>query len=228
MAHNFSLPQKTIEQTITRRGRLHAYEELEPTKTALLVVDMQNAFVEKGAGHAWIPTAADTCPNINKIAATLRRSGGVIVWLLNTFTIESLQSWSHFHEYLSSPEGLKLRSESMSEGSHGHQLYKTLEAQSIDLFILKSRYSAFIQGSSELETVLRDRGIDMILIAGTATNVCCESTARDGMMLNFRTLMISDACSASTDEAHAASLCSFITNFGDVQTTNDVIAMLQK
>ena len=226
--HNFFLPQKIVEQTIARRGRLHAYENLESAKTALLVVDMQNAFVEKGAGHAWVPTAAATCPNINKIAHTLRASGGTIVWLLNTFTEESLRSWSHFHEYLSSPEGLKRRSESMREGSPGHQLYEALDTKPTDLFVPKTRYSAFIQGSSELEKVLRDHRIDTILITGTATNVCCESTARDGMMLNFRTLMISDACSASTDEAHAASLCSFITNFGDVQTTDEIMAMLHK
>ena len=61
-----------------------------------------------------------------------------------------------------------------------------------DLTVEKNRFSAFIQGSSDLAAVLRGRGLDTILITGTVTNVCCESTARDAMMLNFKTVMITD------------------------------------
>jgi nicotinamidase-related amidase len=66
-----------------------------------------------------------------------------------------------------------------------------------------------------------------VLIAGTATNVCCESTARDAMMLNYKTVMVSDACSAFTAQEHAASLDSFLLNFGDVQTTEEVMTLLR-
>src|SRR5690348_15381086 len=61
-----------------------------------------------------------------------------------------------------------------------------------DLTLLKNRYSALIPGSSPLERTLRGMGIDTILIAGTKTNVCCESTARDAMMLDFKVIMIED------------------------------------
>jgi len=224
--HDFGIPKDVAERVIARRGTLHPYRSLLPKRTALVVVDMQNAFVKEGAGHAYVPEAASTCPNINRLAEATRAAGGTVVWILNTVTKESLDSWSHFHHQLSTPEGFKRRTESMSEGAHGHELYETLKPAPEDLMVRKSRYSAFIQGSSDLDQVLRSRGIDTVLIAGTATNVCCESTGRDAMMLNYRALMISDGCSASTDEQHAASLYTFIMNFGDVQSTEEVCALL--
>ncbi|MEY3652275.1 MAG: hypothetical protein RL739_445 [Pseudomonadota bacterium] len=214
-------------RVIARRGHLHAFSHMAPQRTALVVVDMQNAFVKKGAGHAWVPAAAATCGAINRLAEALRLKGGTVVWILNTFTEESLQSWSHFHENLSSPAGLKLRSETMSAGHDGHALYADLQPQAGDWHVPKTRYSAFIQGSSDLHERLQKEGIDTVLIAGTATNVCCESTARDAMMLNYKTVMVSDACSAFTPQEHAASLDSFLLNFGDVQTTEEVMTLLR-
>ena len=224
--HKFDIPADVEARVIQRRGRLHAYEAVDPVRTALIVVDMQNAFVKKDAGHAYVEDAASTCPNINRVADELRKAGGTIVWILNTVTPESLESWSHFHRELSTPAGRQRRTESMSEGTHGHELYEALKPVTGDLTVRKSRYSAFIQGSSDLDQVLRSRGIDTVLISGTATNVCCESSARDAMMLNYRTLMVSDACSASTDEQHTATLYSFIINFGDVQTTEEVVTRI--
>ena len=63
-----------------------------------------------------------------------------------------------------------------------------------------------------------------ISITGTVTNVCCESSARDAMMLNFRTVMVSDGCAAVTDEEHAASLIAFHLLFGDVLTVDECIS----
>ena len=91
----------------------------------------------------------------------------------------------------------------------------------------KKRFSAFIQGSSELAEVLRARGLDTLLITGTVTGVCCESTARDAMMLNFKTIMVSDACAARSDGEHGAALVAFYVTFGDVMTTDEVVAALQ-
>ena len=88
-----------------------------------------------------------------------------------------------------------------------------------DLKVQKTRYSAFIQGSSNLEAMLRARGIDTVIITGTVTNVCCESTARDAMMRNFRTIMVTDANAATSDELHNASLSAFYLKFGDIMPT---------
>ncbi len=81
----------------------------------------------------------------------------------------------------------------LDETSDGFKLYSELEALPGDLRVKKIKYSAFIAGSSDIDTQLRRSGIDTVLIAGTATNVCCESTARDAMLLDYRVIMLSDA-----------------------------------
>ncbi len=221
--HKIDIPASVTDRIMMWRGHLH-FENLIGPKTALIVVDMQNAFVKPDAGHALIDEAASIVPNINRLATALRGADGTVVWIKNTFTEESLQSWSHFHEELWTPERTARRSETMARGTYGYALYDELDVQSGDLQIEKFRYSAFIQGSSTLETEMRSRGIDTLIITGTATNVCCESTARDAMMLNFRTIMVSDGNAAGSDEAHNASLASFWGTFGDVQSTDELIA----
>lgn len=223
----FEPSAKLIERVIARRSRLHAFEELVPRRTALVVVDMQNSFVQQGGGHAWVPAAAATCPTINRLAQGLRELGGTVVWILNTYTPDSEKSWSHFHRELSSVQGHALRSRCMAEGDPGHALYADLIAMPQDWRVKKNSYSAFIQGSSDLHPRLQAQGIDTVLIAGTATNVCCESTARDSMMLNYRTLMVSDACSAMSVQEHESCLSNFLFNFGDVQTTDEVLSRLR-
>ena len=90
----------------------------------------------------------------------------------------------------------------------------------------KTRFSAFIEGSSDINQQLRSHEIDNVLISGVATNVCCEATARDAMMLNYNTTMISDALAAMTPEAHENSLRSIYGLFTDVQTVAEVIEKL--
>jgi ureidoacrylate peracid hydrolase len=84
-----------------------------------------------------------------------------------------------------------------------------------------------VQGSSDLPQRLRAQGYDTVLIVGTVTNVCCESSARDAMMLNFKTIMVSDANAARTDAEHNATLGSFYAIFGDVMDTDFLIERLE-
>ena len=93
-----------------------------------------------------------------------------------------------------------------------------------DTVLFKNRYSALIPGSSSLETMVRGRSIDTLLIGGTKTDVCCESTARDAMMLDFKTVMLADCCAALTDEEHRNALETIIQQFGDVMTADEVVA----
>ncbi len=95
-----------------------------------------------------------------------------------------------------------------------------------DLRLFKNRYSALIAGSSQLERVLRGRGIETLLIGGTKTNVCCESTARDAMMLDFNVVMVSDCLAALSDEEHRGTLENVIQQFGDVLTVDEVLERL--
>jgi ureidoacrylate peracid hydrolase len=67
-----------------------------------------------------------------------------------------------------------------------------------------------------------------LLITGTVTGVCCETTARDAMMLNFKTVMVTDGNAAMTDEQHAASLIGFYLTFGDIMSTDMLIDCLTR
>ena len=105
-------------------------------------------------------------------------------------------------------------------------MYGALESQPADLFVSKTRFSPFVSGSSNLESMLRARRIRNLIVVGTATNMCCESAARDAMMLDYRVVMVADACAARYDEDHLAGLTSFYQSFGDVRLTGDVIDRL--
>jgi ureidoacrylate peracid hydrolase len=83
-------------------------------------------------------------------------------------------------------------------------------------------------GASDLPERLRARGFDTVLITGTVTNVCCESSARDANMANFRTIMVSDGNAANTQEEHDASLSAFYNIFGDVMDTDMIVANLRR
>src|ERR1700751_1514468 len=88
------IPQSIIDDVVQHRGREHIFDDLDPKKTALLVVDMQNGFMMQGIGHAPCAMAIEIVPNINRIAETLRATGGLVVWIKNTVTSETMASWS--------------------------------------------------------------------------------------------------------------------------------------
>jgi ureidoacrylate peracid hydrolase len=225
--HKIAIPQSIVERVIARRGREHVYDNLDPRRTALLVVDMQNAFMLPSVAHTLCPMACTIVPNVNRLAQAMRESGATVVWIKTTYTPETLQDWSTFYQ-LSRPEQSAKRAQALAAGSKGHELWAELDVQPSDLTVEKMRFSAFIQGSSNLAEVLRERGIDTVVVTGTVTGVCCESTARDAMMLNFRTIMVTDGNAAMTDADHNASLANFYLSFGDVMSTDKVIEYLSR
>lgn len=225
--HKVDIPQSVVKRVIERCGTEHPHANLDPARTALVVIDLQNGFMLKGVAHALCEAAVDIVPNVNRLAAAVRRTGGKVFWIQNTHDEACLTSWSHMHEMVR-PEKREHRSRAMSEGTLGHQLWADLDVRPEDARLQKRRFSALIQGSSDLEASLRAGGYDTVLITGTVTNVCCESTARDAMMLNFRTIMVSDGNAAANDEEHNASLVAFYLTFGDVMDTDLVIRCLER
>ena len=223
--HRISIPQSVIDDIVRSRGREHVFDRLDPAKTALIVVDMQNGFLMKGVAHALCEEAIEIVPNINRLADAVRRTGGMVVWIQTAATPETLQSWSVNVE-MNGPERTAHRVASLAPGTKGYELWADIDVKPDDLRIEKTRFSAFIQGSSNLEAVLRARGIDTVIITGTVTNVCCESTARDAMMRNFKTVMVTDANAATSDELHNASLSAFYLKFGDIMPTDMVVSSL--
>jgi ureidoacrylate peracid hydrolase len=225
--HKVSISQSIIDRVIARRGREHIFDDLNPAKTALVVVDMQNGFMLPEVAHAPCAMALEIVPNINRLAQAVRDTGGAVIWIQTAYTDETLTNWSTLYGMVG-PKGAEKRKRSLSVGGKGYEIYPDLKIEPQDLIVEKMRYSAFIQGSSNIEEVLRTRGLDTLLITGTVTNVCCESTARDAMMRNFKTIMITDGNAANTDEDHNAALGNFYLTFGDIMSTDFAIGCLKR
>ena len=225
--HRLSISQSVIDRVVARRGREHIFDDLNPANTALVVVDMQNGFMLPEVAHAPCEMALEIVPNINRLATALRETGGTVVWIQTAYTDETLTSWSTLYGMVG-PKGTEKRRRSLTVGGKGYEIWPELKVEPADLIVEKNRYSAFIQGSSNLEAILRGRGLDTLLITGTVTNVCCESTARDAMMRNFKTVMITDGNAANTDEDHNAALNNFYLTFGDIMSTDFAIGCLKR
>jgi ureidoacrylate peracid hydrolase len=222
--HRYVVADSVRERVLRRQGRLLSHDAIDAGRTALLVVDMQNYFVAEGFPLE-IPLARAIVPNINRAAKAMRAAGGTVLWIQTT-SAGALERWGNFHRHMLTAERSQIRLDSLDEAAEGFKLYPTLEVLPTDLFAKKVKYSAFIAGSSDIDAQLKSRGVDTVLITGTATNVCCESTARDAMMLDYRVIMLSDGNAAFTDEEHAATLNSFLLFFGDVMSTDEALARL--
>jgi ureidoacrylate peracid hydrolase len=219
------MPQEYVKRMIARQGRAHTCETFDGPRTALLVVDMQNYFMAEPYPPA-CPAARAIVPNVNRLADAMRAAGGKVIWLQIASPEVSGGNWPTMMERFT-PERARTHSESMGLDSHGFQLWHELDVRAEDERLVKLRFSAFTPGSSDLDALLKKHGIETVVVTGVATNVCCESTARDAMMLNYRAVMVSDGCATATDAEHAASIGSFYLYFGDVQTTDEIIERLK-
>jgi ureidoacrylate peracid hydrolase len=94
--------------------------------------------------------------------------------------------------------------------------------------VSKGRFAAFIPGTCDLHQILQERGIDTLIITGTVTNCCCESTARDAMQLNYKVIFVSDGNAALSDAEHNATLNNMCALFADVMSTDEVVSALER
>jgi ureidoacrylate peracid hydrolase len=222
--HRYVLPEWVKERILRRQGRLFANETIEAARSALVVVDMQNYFCAEGF-PAEVPLSRAVVPNINRLARAMRAAGGTVVWV-QTDSAEALTRWGNHHKHMLTPERVQKRLAGLDAKSDGFKLFGALEAAGGDLRVRKTTYSAFMPGSCDLDAQLKARGIDTVLITGTATNVCCESSARDAMLRDYRVAMISDGNATWTDEEQAGTLNTFAIFFGDVMTTDEALARI--
>lgn len=218
------ISQHIIDRVMARRGRLHLFERFDARRTALVVIDMQRTFCAPGA-PAEVPASRGIVGPINRLAAGLRDKGGTVIWCThaNVGTGEG-SDWRNFFDHFVSDEVRERTIESLSPGGSGQRIWDDLDVRESDIKLFKNRYSALVPGSSQLERILRSLGIDTLLICGTKTNVCCESTARDAMMLDFKVVMVSDGTAALSEEEHRATLDNIIQQFGDVMSVDEILA----
>jgi ureidoacrylate peracid hydrolase len=223
--HKVSIRKHILDRITARRGDLHWFERLEPKKSALVVIDMQNTFCQPGAPGE-VPLSREIVPGINRLAGRLRTMGVPVIWVLHANTVNAgVTDWENFFNYVvRNPEIRRRMAESVSP--ERQEVWKDLDRRAGDIVLIKNRYSALAHGSSTLERVLRNLGVDTLLVAGTKTNVCCDSTARDAMMLDFKAVLLSDCCAALSDDEHLASLETFIQQFGDVMTADEALERL--
>ena len=222
--HEIDIPQAIIDRGVARRGARHVFDAIDPLRTALLVIDMQNCFLVPEFSVIEVPRSRDIVDNVNALAQATRRGGGVVVWTQHTFRPD----WTVWHDYFARGKWRDRMIAETAEGSFGYGIHDSMDVGADDLVVLKKRYSALIPGSTEPDVAveLRRRGIDTVIVVGTLTNVCCESTARDAMMLDFKTLFIADANATRGDAEHNATLISMVQVFADVRFTGDVLELI--
>jgi ureidoacrylate peracid hydrolase len=223
--HKIAIPQAAIDRVLARRDKLHVFDDIDPARTAHIVVDLQNGFMAPGA-PAEIPAARDIVPNVNRISAALRAAGGLVVYIQNTINADAKETWSNWFTHMSGGRRQQAMDAAFAEGSDGHAIWPGLEVLPGDLKVKKTRFGALVPGASDLHNVLQARNIDTVIITGTATNVCCESTARDAMMMNYKVIFVSDGTATWNDEEHNATLGIMLAQFADVMSTDEVVVRL--
>jgi ureidoacrylate peracid hydrolase len=150
------------------------------------------------------------------------------VYIQNTFDPITVATWSTFFDHFCTPERRRRMIEAFSPGAFGHGLWHGLEVLAKDLKVQKRRFGAFVPGSSDLHDILQARHIDTLIITGTATQVCCESTARDAMMLNYKVFFIADGNATFNDDEHNATLSAMAHAFCDVVDTDTMVGMIER
>jgi ureidoacrylate peracid hydrolase len=220
--HPVTLPAPIAERLQARRGRLTVFDTLDPARTALVVIDMQRAFMDPGAPSE-TPAAREIVPNINRLAAALRRRGGTVAWVQAAF---ERGDWPLFFDWMVTPAISEAVLAALTQGSPMHELWPELDVQLTDIRVKKKRYSAFFPEGCPLPALLRSRQIETVIVTGCLTNVCCEASARDAMMAGWKVFMPADANAARSDEEHVWALASIAQFFGDVRVTDEVLALI--
>jgi ureidoacrylate peracid hydrolase len=223
--HESSISPDVMARVTERRGGLRVFDTIDPARTAHVVVDLQNGFMAPGA-ICEIAGAREIVPNVNRISAALRNAGGTVVYVQNTLDEEAIRTWTTYLNHFCSPLRRAKMIEAFTPGAEGHRLWHGLEVLPQDLVVWKSRFGAFAPGASDLHAILSSRDIDTLIITGTATQVCCESTARDAMMLNYKVFFIANGNATFTDTEHNATLAAMAHTFCDVISTDAMIGMI--
>mgnify|MGYP003339481657 CR=1 FL=1 len=143
--HKVQMSPDLVARVIKRRGgKLHAIDRLEPAKTALIVIDMQNVWVKKGM-PAYTPYCEGIVPNINRLAAVTRGAGGTVIWIRAIYGDDAPDTWKSYMEFLS-PEFLEDMLNALTEGHEGADLWHGLDVQPGDQHMIKRRFSALGPG----------------------------------------------------------------------------------
>lgn len=192
--------------------------EWNPQHSALLIVDVQNDYCHKEGCLAQqdldVSMVEEMMPNLKNMISAMKEINVPIIYI-QTIHEDSTDS----ETWIKRLKG-KNQKNLCRKDTWGAKFYQ-LEPDKDDVIVIKHRYSAFIH--TRLESVLRALQIETIVMAGVSTNICVESTARDGFMLDFDVIFLSDCTAAFSREAHDMTLQTINQFFGTVATSKEVI-----
>ncbi|MDX3893925.1 cysteine hydrolase [Pusillimonas sp.] len=211
------MPSHVIERVMQKRGRMRIFDRFEPSRTALVVIDMQRFYVEG------LPPATRIIPVVNRLAQGFRAKGASVAWVSMTAGEGGESLWPLYHDYFFSADNGARHRDGLTPGNPGHQLHPDLDVRAGDIRASKTRFSAFFPGVCDLHEQLAARGIENVAIGGVVTNFCCETSARDAMMLDYKVAMVSDANAARYPEDHQAGFTTVFQSFGDVLTSDEML-----
>jgi len=193
-----------------------------PERTALVNVDLQNCFVEGSPIAA--PDGLGVQDRINKLAAACRKAGVLVIHTLHVVRPDG-SNIGVMGEILP-----VVRAGIINKGAKSADLHRGLVVKDGDILLDKPRFGAF--HGTDLELILRSRGIDTIIVSGIATNVCCETTAREANVRDFRVFFLSDGTATfgvgglSPDEIQRATCATLGAVFAQVLTIDEMIAKI--
>jgi ureidoacrylate peracid hydrolase len=196
--------------------------QIEPQRTALINIDMQNCFVENSPVAA--PRGMEILPRINALAEACRGAGALVMHTVHLVRPDGSNTGVMGEIIPAIAAGL------ISKGNPQAELHKGIVVGPNDIILEKPRYGAFT--GTDLELILRNKGIDTVIITGICTNVCCETTAREANMRDFHVFFISDGTATfdtpeiSADQIQPVVLATMKAAFAQVETTSSMIAKL--
>ncbi|MEO1407082.1 MAG: pyrimidine utilization protein B [Pseudomonadota bacterium] len=227
------MPDKTEAFTLPARPEPL---QLAASETALIVIDMQNAYATPGgyvdlAGFD-ISGAASVIGRIGETLRAARAAGIPIVFLQNGWDPDYVEAgtpkspnWHKSNALKTMRMRPELHGQLLARGGWDYEIVDALKPQPGDIRVAKPRYSAFF--NTPLDSLLRSRGIRNLVFVGIATNVCVESTLRDGFHLEYFCTMLEDATHhLGPDFLQKASVYNVETFFGWVSTVDEFKASL--
>jgi biuret amidohydrolase len=194
---------------------------VDPGRTAFINVDLQNCFVEGSPVSA--PDGPKLLKRINAFANFCRRKGVMVIHTAHVLR-PGMSNAGRLADYI-----LPIREGMITKGSRTAELHPDLIIDSRDIVLEKPRFGAF-QGT-DLELILRTRGIESVVIGGISTNVCCETTAREAAVRDFQMLFLSDGTATSdlgriSAEQVQQTTCATLQMFGQVLTLDEMARKL--
>lgn len=195
---------------------------VDPQRMALINVDMQNCFVHNSPIAA--PDGLELLARINQLTAVCRTAGIPVI-----HTSHVLRPDGSNMGLLAEIEPVKAGI--INQGAPSAALHKDLVVDPCDILLEKPRFGAFY--GTDLDMILRTRGIDTVIIAGIATNVCCETTAREAMVRDFRVFFLSDGTTTfgmgdvTVAELQKATLATLGMVFAHILTLDEIIEKIQ-